>query len=101
VGRAAAAGDPRARGLVESGGEALGLGIANLAQLLNPSRVALCGGVTGLGDLWLDAVRAAVERNVFPEVWAAMEIAPALLGSRSGAFGAAHLGELRDGARSS
>jgi len=59
-------------------------------------RRGLRGRVLGLGDLWFDAVVRSVQRNVFTEVWKSLEIAPAIMGSRSGAYGAAHLAAQRN-----
>ncbi len=91
VGRAAAAGDARARAFVEEGGRALGAGLADLVQLFAPSRIALCGGVTRLGEPWLAAVRDEVRRLVFAESWEGLDLGLALHGGASGAVGAACL----------
>jgi len=91
VGDACRASDPLARELVEQGARALGAGVANIAQLLNPGQVSVCGGVLGLGDVYLAALRDEVRRRVFPEVADALAVVPARHGNRSGAFGAACL----------
>ena len=91
VGDASRASDPLARELVEQGARALGAGVANIAQLLNPGQVSVCGGVLGLGDVYLAALRDEVRRRVFPEVADALAVVPARHGDRSGAFGAACL----------
>jgi len=87
----AEAGDALARQVVLEGAAALATGVANLAQLLNPARISLCGGVLGLGHLYLEVLRREVQAQVFAEVWDALDIAPAQHGSLAGAHGAACL----------
>ena len=66
LGRAMAAGNEAARALVASGGQALGIAISGLLNVLNPERVILCGPVLGLGDAFLGPLRAAVAERSMP-----------------------------------
>ncbi|MEW6355055.1 MAG: ROK family transcriptional regulator [Planctomycetota bacterium] len=63
VAEAAQSGDRIGRGIVEETGQALGVGIANLVNLLNPSLVVIGGDVARAGDVLLDAVRSVVRRR--------------------------------------
>ncbi len=77
--------------IVADAAECLGAGIANLVNLLNPDRVALCGGVVRGHGLWWSTLIESVRRRAFAEPRAAVEIAVARLGSESAAMGAAYL----------
>lgn len=91
--RAAARGDELAAGLLRRGARALGVGIGNAANLINPERVILGGGVTRAGARWWDTVRAATEATVLPEVH--VEVLPAALGDEAPLWGAAVLAQQR------
>jgi glucokinase len=89
---AAAAGDATAQAVLEELGWWLALGLANLANLLDPSLFVLGGGLVDALDLVLEPVRAAFDelvegRHRRPEVM----ICLASLGERAGAIGAAVL----------
>jgi glucokinase len=89
--REAEAGNACARQVLDEGAAALGAGLANVIQLLNPERISLGGGVAELGDAWLERVRAEAGRRAFREGLAGLSIERCLLGERSGAVGAAAL----------
>ncbi|MGB8224923.1 MAG: ROK family protein, partial [Polyangiales bacterium] len=57
---AALEGDPTAVELIRYAGDKLGVGIANMLNLLNPKTVILGGGITRASDLLLDAVQRTV-----------------------------------------
>jgi glucokinase len=89
---AAAGGDPGAQAVLEELGWWLALGLANLANILDPSVFVLGGGLVDALDLVIEPVRAAFDTLVEgrlgrPEVM----ICLAQLGERSGAIGAAVL----------
>ncbi|RMF37957.1 MAG: ROK family protein [Chloroflexi bacterium] len=89
VGEAALQGDPVAQELIRRAGYYLGLAITNLMHLLNPARFVLGGGVTQVGDLLFDAIKATVqERTMGPLYWEGVEIVPAGLGDDVGLLGA-------------
>jgi glucokinase len=67
----------------------LGVGLANLINLVNPGVVVIAGGVTRAGDTLLDPLRAEVRRRAFLPAVAACRIVPAQLGSEAGVIGAA------------
>jgi len=94
---AAAAGDVTAQVVLEELGWWLALGLANLANLLDPSLFVLGGGLVEALDLVLEPVRTAFDdlvegRHRRPEVM----ICLARLGERAGAVGAGVLAR-RDG----
>lgn len=91
IGAAAAAGDALARRVLADGAAALGAGIANVINILNPHRVSLTGGVIELGPEYLEQVRREARARAFRELAEVAAIEPAVLGYRTGAYGAAML----------
>ena len=96
VTRAAAAGRPDALAVMESFAWWLGLGLANLVNLLDPEVVVVGGGLVEAGECLLGPTRRALSRlvqagHLRPEV----PVLPARLGERAGAVGAALLARRR------
>ena len=86
------AGDPSARAVLDAFADWLGLGLANLINLLDCEIIVIGGGVSEDADLFLDRTRAKVRKLVLsgdrrPRV----PIVAARLGERAGAIGAALL----------
>jgi predicted NBD/HSP70 family sugar kinase len=72
--------------------EYLGIGIANLINLLSPDRVILSGWLSGaMGQAMLPAVRDAVRRHALDYLGAATELVLGRLGPEAVALGAATL----------
>ena len=88
---AAAAGDPVAKEILLRGARALGVGIGNAANLVNPQRFILGGGVTKAGAIWWGEVRRAARATALPEV--AFDVVPAMLGDDAPLWGAVALTE--------
>ena len=88
---AAAQGDDVAGEVLDAGARALGVGIGNAANLVNPQRFILGGGVTKAGERWWTAVRQAARATALPEV--NFEIVPAELGDDAPLWGAVALAE--------
>jgi glucokinase len=95
VAEAAGAGDALAREVLLRGARALGAGIGNAANLVNPDRFILGGGVTKSGDLWWSAVNEAARATALPEV--AFDIVPAALGDDAPLWGAVALADGKAG----
>ncbi len=91
VAEAAAAGDPVAKEILLRGAWALGVGLGNAANLVNPRRFILGGGVTKAGDAWWAEVRRAARETALPEVL--FDIVPAALGDDAPLWGAVALTE--------
>ncbi len=85
----AAAGDAAARGVLLRGARALGVGIGNAANLINPQLFVLGGGVTKSGELWWQTVRQTARETAMPEVHFA--IVPTELGDEAPLWGAVAL----------
>jgi glucokinase len=84
-------GDPAARDVVALIGGRLGVGIANLANMLNPELVVVGGGMIAAGDLLLEPARVVVAERALPLARDVVQIVPARFGAESGMLGAALL----------
>jgi len=93
VAAAAEAGDGEARAIVAELGWWVGLGLANLANILDPEAFVVGGGLVEMGDMLLDPVRAAFAELLQGWAWRpVIPVVAAALGSRAGAIGAGCLG---------
>jgi predicted NBD/HSP70 family sugar kinase len=88
---AALAGDTLALQVVREAAEHLGIVVAGLLNLLNPSLVVLGGSLARLGDLVLRPLRETVAKRTLVSSVAAAEIRSSDLGQQSIAIGAATL----------
>ena len=88
----AQAGDRASVELVAEAGRWLGEGMASLAAVLDPAVAVVGGGVSAAGDLLLDPMRAAFERELTGRGYRPLlEIRPAALGNTAGIVGAGDL----------
>ncbi|MDZ8067170.1 MAG: ROK family protein [Nostoc sp. DedQUE08] len=85
VSEAAAAGDDLAKEVLHKAAWALGVGIGNVANLMNPQRFVLGGGVTKAGEDFWRVVRQVARETALPEV--DFEIVPAVLGDDAPLWG--------------
>jgi predicted NBD/HSP70 family sugar kinase len=84
----AAAGDPQTLAAIEEAGAALGLGLATLMVLFNPSFVSVGGGLLELPG-YFDAAQASAERQALPDLWRACRVRRVRAGELVAALGAA------------
>ena len=91
VSQAAAQGDELAWEALYVAAWGLGVGIGNAANLINPERFILGGGVTKSGDRFWEVVRHVARETALPEVH--FDIVPAALGDDAPLWGAAALAE--------
>ncbi|MFD3945211.1 ROK family protein [Streptomyces sp. NPDC058579] len=89
--RRAEDGDPRTLEALDRVADDLGLGIAVLADVLNPGVVVLGGYFTHIGDLMLDRVRHVVRDRVMAPDAGGCEVLLSTLGFTAAARGGAHL----------
>ncbi|MEH2235353.1 ROK family protein [Nostoc sp.] len=85
VSEAAAAGDDLAKEVLHKAAWALGVGIGNVANLMNPQRFVLGGGVTKAGEDFWQVMRQVARETALPEV--DFEIVPAVLGDDAPLWG--------------
>lgn len=89
--QAAAEDDGEALELVRRAARYLGIGIANILNVLSPSLVILGGGVMESGPLIWELVRSEVGKNALDQSLASARLVPAALGGRMGLMGAVAL----------
>lgn len=91
ISQAARQGDRHARRIWEFVGSALGAGLANVVNLLNPDRIIIGGGFSNAWSLFYPRLIATVRAEALSVSAAAVAIRRARLGNRAGIVGAAVL----------
>ncbi|MET8191317.1 ROK family transcriptional regulator [Streptomyces sp. NPDC005246] len=81
-------GDPGCRRVIGDVGRHIGSGVANLCNLLNPSRVVLGGSLAEAGELVLTPIRDSVSRYAIPSAGRQLSVLPGALGARAEVLGA-------------
>ncbi|WP_073220992.1 ROK family transcriptional regulator [Streptomyces sp. NBRC 110465] len=81
-------GDPGCRRVIGDVGRHVGSGVANLCNLLNPSRVVLGGSLAEAGELVLGPIRDSVSRYAIPSAARQLSVLPGALGGRAEVLGA-------------
>ncbi|MDE3069427.1 MAG: ROK family protein [Acidobacteriota bacterium] len=84
-------GDVAARDVVALVGTRLGVGLANIVNMLCPEVIVIGGGVIGAGELLLAPAREVVRTRALPPSRDAVSIVRAHFGAESGMLGAACL----------
>ena len=84
----AVSGDPAARAIWENGGHALGVGIANIMNLLNPASIVLVGGLMNAKEHFLPSAQRAWEANSFEQASSSSKVFIGKLGEWAGVRGA-------------
>ena len=88
VGQAAREGDALALAVVSRAARYLGVGLANLVNILNPDIIIVGGGLSKLGDLLLEPAREVMRERAFRLPARAVRIVPSQLGDDAGVLGA-------------
>ncbi|MEU5807608.1 MULTISPECIES: ROK family transcriptional regulator [unclassified Streptomyces] len=81
-------GDPGCRRVIADVGRHVGSGVANLCNVLNPSRVVLGGSLADAGELVLTPIRESVGRYAIPSAARQLSVLTGSLGSRAEVLGA-------------
>lgn len=89
--RAGMAGDELALEVFRRMGVYLGIGLANLINILNPEAMVIGGGVVNAWDLFAKHMNHEVAERAFPLPAAEVKIVPAECGDDAGLLGAAYL----------
>jgi predicted NBD/HSP70 family sugar kinase len=85
-----AANDAGARRVVSDAGDAIGCVLADIASIVNPSRIVIGGTLARAGDAFLVSIRNAIERRAQPCAAEDVSVLAAELGDRAGVLGAVH-----------
>lgn len=88
---AARAGDRHATSVLERYGRWLGIGIATVANVFEPQRIVIGGGISRAAELFLDTARAEAGRWALPVLWERTTVELARGGPDAGVIGAAVL----------
>ncbi|HUF00692.1 MAG TPA: ROK family protein [Anaerolineales bacterium] len=88
VAEAARRGDLTAQEIIKRSGTFIGIAIAGLINLFNPSTVIIGGGVAQVGDLLTGPIRQAVHERSLRASEHSVRITTAMLGRRSSLMGA-------------
>lgn len=91
ISQASSQGDELATKLMYRSAWALGVGIGNVANLVNPQLFILGGGVTKSGQNWWRIIRETARKVALPQI--SLNISPAALGDDSPLWGAIALAE--------
>jgi glucokinase len=81
-------GDPDARALVAAMGARLGVGLANIVNVINPEVIVMGGGVLAAGDLLLEPARQVLAARALAPSRDVVRIVPSHFGDASGMLGA-------------
>ncbi|MFK0233011.1 ROK family transcriptional regulator [Streptomyces vinaceus] len=81
-------GDPGCRRVIADVGRHVGSGVANLCNVLNPSRVVLGGSLAEAGELILAPIRESVGRYAIPSAARQLSVLTGSLGGRAEVLGA-------------
>jgi|SRR5208283_395684 len=88
---AALEGDALSRTVLREAGRHLGIGIANVINMLSPDAIILGGGLIGAWNILIDAAISEASKRAFKELFRKTTIMPSALGDDAGIIGAAAL----------
>ncbi|MDI6829461.1 MAG: ROK family protein [Armatimonadota bacterium] len=88
VAQAANDGDELALRIWRETGEYIGLGVANVVNILNPRLVIIGGGVSKAGDMLLLPIKETVQQRAMKQLVDDVTIVPGVLGDLAGIIGA-------------
>ena len=89
--RMALEGDSLARDVIKEAGKHLGIGIANIVNVMSPEAIILAGGLTGAWDIYIQEAIQEASKRAFKVLFDAVKIIPSLLGDEAGIIGSAGL----------
>ena len=89
--KSALEGDTLSREILRDAGRALGVGLANVINILSPEAIILAGGIIGAWNIYVQEAIKEASRRAFKDVFEAVKIIPSALGDDAGVVGAASL----------
>jgi glucokinase len=89
IGQAAKDADGLAREVVQRAGTYLGIGLANVVNLLNPEVIVVGGGVSRMGEMLLGPARAAMKERAYALAVHDVRVVEAAQGEMAGVMGMA------------
>ncbi|NWJ47355.1 MAG: ROK family transcriptional regulator [Chloroflexi bacterium] len=91
IGEAAASGDRLSVEVISDAGRYIGIALATLVNLFNPSMIILGGGVAAVGEVILNQIKQTAKDRSLVASFQGMQIVPGKLGREAVAVGAAML----------
>ncbi|MGO9016547.1 MAG: ROK family protein [Dissulfurispiraceae bacterium] len=88
---AALEGDPLARNVLREAGKCLGLGIANVINIMSPDAIILTGGLMGAWNIYIESAIKEASKRALKELYGKVQIIASKLGDDAGLIGAARL----------
>ncbi len=89
--KAALDGDALSREVLKEAGRYLGVGLANLINIMSPEAIILSGGLTGAWNIYVQEAIKEASRRAYRDLFDSVKIIPSLLGDDAGTVGAASL----------
>jgi glucokinase len=89
--KAALDGDSLARELLRNAGRYLGIGIANIINLMSPEAIILVGGLVGAWNIYIQEAIKEASRRALKQLFDRVNIIPSLLMDDAGIIGSAGL----------
>ena len=84
-------GDNLAREALKEAGRYLGIGFANIINIISPEAIILTGGLIGAWNIYVQEAIKEASRRAFKALFDKVKIIPSLLGDDAGMIGAAGL----------
>ena len=91
INKAALDGDNLARELLKDTGRYLGIGIANIINIMSPEAIILSGGLIGAWDIYIQEAIKEASRRSLKELFDIVRIVPSSLLDNAGIIGSAGL----------
>jgi glucokinase len=91
ISRAALDGDMPSREILKTAGRYLGVGIANIINIMSPEAVILTGGLAGAWDIYVKEAIKETSRRAFKDLFDRVKITPSTLTGDAGLIGSAGL----------
>jgi glucokinase len=91
INKAALDGDNLSRELLKDTGRYLGIGIANIINVMSPEAIILSGGLIGAWDIYIQEAIKEASRRSLKELFDMVRIVPSSLLDNAGIIGAAGL----------
>lgn len=89
--KAALEGDTLAREILRDAGRFLGIGLANIINIMSPDAIILAGGLIGAWNIYVQEAIKEASRRAFRQLFEGVKIIPSSLGDDAGVVGAASL----------
>lgn len=89
--KSALEGDNLARDVLKDTGRHLGIGFANIINIMSPEAIILAGGLVGAWDIYVQEAIKEASRRTFKSLFDSVKIIPSSLGDDAGIIGSAKL----------